>query len=66
MSVRTINIPFDEKLEPVKKLVAGNISCLFENGNLRYLKAGDTEFVRLIYFAVRDKNWATATYKIEN
>jgi len=66
MNVETIIIPFEEELLPVTKLHSGRISCVYEHGRLRYMKYGETEVIRMIYFAVRDKNWETAPYKIEN
>lgn len=66
MNVQTIFIPFDEELLPAKKLTTGKISCLYEHGRLRYLKYGDIELIRMIYFAVRDKDWKTALCTIEN
>lgn len=66
MTVQTFYIPFGEELLPVKRLKAGNIDCVYENGSLRNLKCGETEILRMIYFAVRDENWDTATFKIEN
>ncbi|MBI5722897.1 MAG: hypothetical protein HZA50_02985 [Planctomycetes bacterium] len=51
-------------------LQAGPISVKFQDGQLRYLYAGDREFVRRIYFAVRDARWDTvaptfSNYKLE-
>lgn len=66
MSLQTIELPFDVDLLPVKKLSAGNLTCLYEKGNLRYIKWGEEELVRIIYTAVRDKDWATAPYEIED
>jgi hypothetical protein len=40
-------------------LRAGPIRAKFQDGQLRYLRAGDREIVRRVYFAVRDGNWAT-------
>ena len=51
---------------PVRLLKAGHISCYYEAGNLRYIKCGDTELVRMIYSAVRDENWDTLTMKISD
>lgn len=65
MDVQTINIPFDEQLLPVRRFTAGKLSCMYEDGRLRYLKYGETEVIRMIYFAVRDKDWKTALYTIE-
>ena len=66
MSLQKIELPFDVELLPVHQLSAGNITCLYEAGNLRYIKYGGEEVVRMIYTAVRDENWATAPYEIEN
>ncbi len=41
-------------------LRAGPLSMLFENGDLRYLRLGETEAVRRIYAAARDRDWGTA------
>jgi hypothetical protein len=38
----------------------GKLSLLYENGFVRYIRAGETEIIRNIYFALRDNNWATA------
>ncbi|NAS10624.1 hypothetical protein [Poritiphilus flavus] len=46
-------------------LNAGKLHMLFENGFLRYVRLGREEFVRMIYFAVRDANWGTVPYRIE-
>ncbi len=40
-------------------LRSGDISMLYEAGNLRYISAGGYEIIRMIYFAVRDKEWLT-------
>ena len=40
-------------------LRAGKLSMVYENGNLRYLSAGKNELIRMIYSAVRDKDWLT-------
>lgn len=38
----------------------GKLSLLYENGFVRYIRAGEIEMVRMIYLALRDSNWATA------
>ena len=63
--MRTIDLPFDVTLPPVTHLKAGLITCVYEEGKLRYIKKGAVEILRMIYVAVRDKNWATIPYKIE-
>ncbi len=40
-------------------LQAGNLTLLYENGLLRYLRFGEQELIRGIYAAVRDQNWGT-------
>lgn len=40
-------------------LHAGPIEVKFEDGELRYWRVGDKEIVRRLYFAVRNKSWAT-------
>jgi hypothetical protein len=50
---------------PVSVLLqSGALSCLYENGKLRYIKVGDTEIIRTIYTAIRDNSWTTIPYKI--
>ena len=66
MSAQIITIPFDEKLLPTRKLSTPSLNCLYEHGSLRYVRCGETEVVRMIYFAVRDKDWNTVPYQIEN
>src|SRR5665213_617492 len=41
-------------------LHAGPIRVKFADGQLRYLRVGDKEIIRRIYFGVRDGNWNTA------
>ena len=53
-------------LAPVIKLQAGSIRMDYENGFLRYLKVGNDEVLRMIYFAVRDPNWDTVEGVIKN
>ncbi|MEM9672648.1 MAG: hypothetical protein ACFB15_02385 [Cyclobacteriaceae bacterium] len=43
----------------VTELRAGPLSCQYEEGNLRYIRAGEVELLRMIYSAVRDQNWNT-------
>lgn len=40
-------------------LRAGDLTMLLENGNLRYINCGNNEIIRMVYPAVRDKNWVT-------
>ena len=41
------------------QLQAGQLSMIYENGFIRHITAGKTEVVQMIYFAVRDPEWAT-------
>jgi outer membrane protein assembly factor BamB len=47
------------KSSTVRQLKAGPISLKFQDGELRYLVAGNREIMRRIYFAVRDSRWDT-------
>lgn len=40
-------------------LRAGDLSMIYESGFLRYIKLGEYEVLRMIYFALRDHNWDT-------
>ncbi len=66
MEDRLIQLPFDVKIPAVESLNSGDINCLYENGNLRYLKYKGTEFIRMIYAAVRGVDWETAPYQIQD
>src|SRR5205085_2035165 len=46
--------------DPTRELRAGPVRLKFQSGELRYLRVGDKEVVRRIYFAVRDGSWTTA------
>ncbi len=59
---RTINqIRYGSSTElPERRVLrAGPLTVELENADLRYVKAGDIEIVRRLYFAVRDLNWGT-------
>lgn len=43
----------------MKILHAGPLQMKYDNGFLRHIKLGDAEVLRMLYFAVRDQNWAT-------
>ena len=40
-------------------LTAGPLSVELDGGNLRYLRVGDVEVLRVLAFLVRDENWGT-------
>ena len=45
--------------KPSLKLRAGRVTMIYENGNLRYISAGNDEIIRMVYPALRDKEWLT-------
>jgi len=61
-----IHLPFDVELAPVTILKAGELTCIYELGKLRYIRRGNTELIRMIYSAVRNEHWGTLPYSIED
>jgi D-apionolactonase len=48
------------KAEPAEiSLKAGKLTMKFSNGALRYISSGKNELIRMIYAAVRDRDWLT-------
>ena len=47
-------------------LSAGPFTLMFESGDLRYIRLGETEVLRRVYVAVRDHNWITIAGRISN
>lgn len=47
-------------------LNAGQLRICFSNGALRYISAGNNELLRMIYAAVRDRNWLTVVPLIKD
>ena len=45
-------------------LKAGKLNMIYNNGSIRYISAGGNELIRMIYSAVRDKDWLTVTPEI--
>ena len=41
-------------------LRAGNLHMVYQKGSLRHISDGEHEIIRMIYSAVRDKDWLTA------
>ncbi len=64
MIIQEIILPFDAQLPKARILRAGAISCMYENGNIRYIKLGDIEILSKVYGAVRDENWGTVPCRI--
>ncbi|HEU5145081.1 MAG TPA: hypothetical protein VFT90_00130 [Chryseosolibacter sp.] len=50
----------------MRTMHAGPLVAGYENGFLRRIRYGDTEVIRMIYFALRDRNWNTLESRIEN
>jgi hypothetical protein len=46
-------------------LRAGELQLRYEDGFLRHFQIGETEVLRMMYFALRDHNWGTFTPIIE-
>lgn len=51
---------------PARKLRAGGLQCIYQAGTIRHVRAGDREILRMIYPAVRDRNWGTVPGIITN
>ncbi|MEO6282349.1 MAG: hypothetical protein ABIN80_10355 [Dyadobacter sp.] len=47
------------------QLHAGPVTADYADGFLRYIRVGDREIVRMIYFAIRDQNWKTLPFTIK-
>jgi len=56
----------DQPLPLRVKLRAGGLSMIYEAGELRYVRTGQTELVRRWYVAVRNQNWETAKMSIRD
>ncbi len=55
-----------EPLPARRKLVAGPLSAIFEDGNLRDIRLGDVELVRAINYLARDEAWGTFRPTLSN
>ncbi|MEL7587148.1 MAG: hypothetical protein AAGU19_10585 [Prolixibacteraceae bacterium] len=47
-----------------KILQSGHFQLRYQDGAIRKLKIGDSEIIRMMYFAVRDRNWGTVPARI--
>jgi hypothetical protein len=61
--IQAYGIP--DQLPKKNILKAGQLELTYENGIIRWIKIGNTEILRMIYSAVRDRNWGTIEPKIE-
>jgi hypothetical protein len=66
LSGNRIRYGIDTPLPAQVPLRAGPLELLYEVGSLRYIKSGETELVRMIYVALRDKRWGTYIPRISN
>lgn len=54
-------------MSPATQLVrAGALQAQFEHGSLRNIRYGRYEVIRSLYFALRDQNWGTVPYRIDD
>ena len=56
----------DEPLPERRRLVAGPLSAVLEDGNLRNVRFGDVELVRAINYLARDDSWGTLKPALSN
>jgi D-apionolactonase len=56
----------DEPVPEQRRLVAGPVTATLEDGQLRWIKIGDTEVIRAIAFLIRDRIWSTCPPEISN
>jgi hypothetical protein len=66
MSVPICYYGSSEPLPVVRQLRAGPLALTYEAGDLRYLRLGETEIIRRVYVAVRDRNWGTVPATLSN
>ena len=67
MNERAIKLYGTEEPPPDQKLLtAGPVTATFEDGQLRWVRIGETEVIRAIAFLIRDRNWSTAIPEISD
>ncbi len=59
-------VPVREAPAIAVALRAGPLRLVFDRGELRWIRLGEREVVRGIYFALRGEGWATVPYEISN
>ncbi|MCY7353281.1 MAG: hypothetical protein LH606_21910 [Cytophagaceae bacterium] len=59
MTQNELRYGFAEPLPTARTLRVGPLTMLYESGFLRYIRWGEHELIRMIYFTVRDENWGT-------
>ena len=66
LPTRVLLYGVDEPLPERIPLRAGPLTLTWEAGDLRYIRYGETEVLRRIYVAIRDRNWDTAPNGMSN
>jgi hypothetical protein len=66
LPLRVLYYGRDEPLPAQIDLRAGPLALTYEQGDLRYIRLGDTEILRRIYVAVRDRDWGTIPARLSN
>lgn len=56
----------DRPLPERRRLRAGPLTVVYEDGDLRYVRYGEREILRRVYVAVRDPNWDTVLPRLSN
>ncbi|MDX2150220.1 MAG: hypothetical protein SFV54_05765 [Bryobacteraceae bacterium] len=64
LSPRVLQYGVNEPLVEPVELSAGPLDLVFDRGDLRFIRLGQREIVRRVYFAVRDRNWGTIPCEI--
>jgi len=59
-------VPVHEAPEIAVPLRAGPLRLVFDRGELRWIRLGEREVLRGIYFALRAEGWATIPYEIRD
>lgn len=59
LTVSEMRYGSDAPLPERRTLRAGNVTCVLERSDLRYISVGGVEVVRRVYVAVRNRNWDT-------
>ena len=59
LSKRVLYHGVEDPLPSRRALRAGPLSLIYEAGDLRYIRYGETEVLRRIYVAIRDRDWGT-------
>ncbi|MFN8440936.1 MAG: hypothetical protein U0175_09210 [Caldilineaceae bacterium] len=66
MSKQVLYYGSDRPLPTQQPLRAGPLTAIFEAGDLRYIRLGEREVLRRLYWAVRDRNWGTPPLTLSN